>query len=147
MLLHEYGDQSTYYFHHLHRQQQQQPDSPLAGLCTEAGRQQASSRAGNNDTMDVLGEPGDPPQLAVWRRLWQLAGAAYLNRQHRVLWRRILHGCVICGAFSAYIGRATPQQACDGNSVALHAGLEPGRLVLCLWHDLAPVFWGGGMVA
>ncbi|DBA76180.1 TPA: hypothetical protein ACH3X1_009909 [Trebouxia sp. C0004] len=30
----------------------------------------------------------------------------------RILWWRILHGCVMCGAFSAYIGRATPQQAC-----------------------------------
>ena len=52
VLLHEYGDQSTYYFHHLHRQRQQaivishlqqHQDSPLADLCTEAGRQQASS--------------------------------------------------------------------------------------------------------
>ena len=52
VLLHEYGDQSTYYFHHLHRQRQQatvishlqqRQDSPLADLCTEAGRQQASS--------------------------------------------------------------------------------------------------------
>ena len=51
-MLHEYGDQSTYYFHHLHRQLQQatiinslqqQPDSQLADLCTEAGRQQADS--------------------------------------------------------------------------------------------------------
>ena len=42
VLLHEYGDQSTYYFHHLHRQRQQatimsslqqQPNSPLADLC------------------------------------------------------------------------------------------------------------------
>ena len=52
VLLHEYGDQSTCYFHHLHRQRQQatvmsslqrQPDSPLANLCAEAGRQQADS--------------------------------------------------------------------------------------------------------
>ena len=50
--MHEYGDQSTYYFHHLHRQRQQatvishlqqRQDSLLAGLRTEAGRQQASS--------------------------------------------------------------------------------------------------------
>ena len=75
-------------------------------------RQLPSDRAANNDTMDVLGDPGDPPQLTEWRRLWQLASAAYFNRQHRVLWWRILHGCVMCGAFSAYIGRATPQQAC-----------------------------------
>ncbi|KAL3158385.1 hypothetical protein ABBQ38_010623 [Trebouxia sp. C0009 RCD-2024] len=41
VLLHEYGDQSTYYFHHLHRQRQQatvltslqqQPGSPMADL-------------------------------------------------------------------------------------------------------------------
>ena len=45
-------------------------------------------------------------------KLWELAGAAFFNRQHRVLWWRILHGCVMCGAFRAYIGRATPEQAC-----------------------------------
>ena len=56
--------------------------------------------------------PRSSPQLTEWRRLWQLASAAYLDRQHRVLWWRILHGCVMCGAFSAYIGRATLQQAC-----------------------------------
>ena len=52
VLLHEYGDQSTYYFHHLHRQRQQatgiatlqqHPGSPSADLCTVAGRQQADS--------------------------------------------------------------------------------------------------------
>jgi len=52
VLLHEYGDQSTYYFHHLHRQRQQaaiithlqqQQGSPVADLCTIYGRQQADS--------------------------------------------------------------------------------------------------------
>ena len=52
VLLHEYGDQSTFYFHHLHRQRQQattisqlqlQPTSPMADLCTDVGRQQANS--------------------------------------------------------------------------------------------------------
>ncbi|KAA6418300.1 MAG: hypothetical protein FRX49_11809 [Trebouxia sp. A1-2] len=52
VLLHEYGDQSTYYFHHLHRQRQQatvinhlqqQQGSPIANLCTMQGRQQADS--------------------------------------------------------------------------------------------------------
>ena len=47
VLLHEYGDQSTYYFHHLHRQRQQatvishlqqQQGSPVADLCTMHGR-------------------------------------------------------------------------------------------------------------
>ena len=44
--------------------------------------------------------------------MWELASAAFFNRQHRVLWWRILHGCVMCGAFSAYIGRATMEQEC-----------------------------------
>ncbi len=48
VLLHEYGDQSTYYFQHLHRQRQQatvitnlqqQQGSPVADLCTMHGRQ------------------------------------------------------------------------------------------------------------
>ncbi len=52
VLLHEYGDQSTYYFHHLHRQRQQatvithlqqQQGSPVTDLCTMHGRQQADS--------------------------------------------------------------------------------------------------------
>jgi len=51
-LLHEYGDQPTYYFHHLHKQRQQatiishlqqQQGSPVADLCTMHGRQQADS--------------------------------------------------------------------------------------------------------
>jgi len=52
VLLHEYGDQSTYYFHHLHKQRQQatvishlqqHQDSPVADLCSVDGRQQADS--------------------------------------------------------------------------------------------------------
>ncbi len=52
VLLHEYGHQSTYYFHYLHRQRQQatvithlqqQQGSPAADLCTMHGRQQAAS--------------------------------------------------------------------------------------------------------
>ena len=48
VLLHEYGDQSTFYFHHLHRQRQQAttisqlqllPTSHVADLCTDVGRQ------------------------------------------------------------------------------------------------------------
>ena len=95
--------------HWSERQQQQQAQQQQP---VQQPRQLPSDRDANNDTMDVLGDPGDPPQLTEWRRLWQLASAAYLDRQHRVLWWRILHGCVMCGAFSAYIGRATLQQAC-----------------------------------
>jgi len=51
VLLHEYVDQSTYYFYHLHRPRQQatvshlhqQQGSPVAGLCTMHGRQQPAA--------------------------------------------------------------------------------------------------------
>ncbi|KAL3149874.1 hypothetical protein ABBQ38_013239 [Trebouxia sp. C0009 RCD-2024] len=85
-------------------QQQQQP--------SQQPNQPHSGGATVHDTVDVLAPPGSHPQLSEWRRLWELASAAYFNRQHRVLWWRILHGCVMCGAFSAYIGRATVEQAC-----------------------------------
>ena len=67
--------------HWSERQQQQQAQQQQPA---QQPRQLPSDRAANNDTMDVLGDPGDPPQLTEWRRLWQLASAAYLNRQHRV---------------------------------------------------------------
>ena len=98
--------------HRQHWSQRQQQQQAQQRQPAQQPRQLPSDRAANNDTMNVLGDPSDPPQLTEWRRLWQLASAAYFNRQHRVLWWRILHGCVMCGAFSAYIGRATPQQAC-----------------------------------
>ena len=84
----------------LQTQQQQQP--------ARQPRQLPSDTA-----IDVLGAFGNHPRQAKWRTtLWELAGAAFFNRQHRVLWWRILHGCVMCGAFRAYVGRATPEQAC-----------------------------------
>ncbi|KAL3135289.1 hypothetical protein ABBQ32_007487 [Trebouxia sp. C0010 RCD-2024] len=85
-------------------QQQQQP--------SQQPQPHHSDRAAIGDTVDVLAPPASHPQLSEWRRVWELASAAYFNRQHRVLWWRILHGCVMCGAFSAYIGRATMEQAC-----------------------------------
>ena len=88
----------------LQAQQQQQP--------ARQPRQLPPDRAATDDTIDVLGAFGNHPRQAEWRKLWELAGAAFFNRQHRVLWWRILHGCVMCGAFRAYIGRATPEQAC-----------------------------------
>ncbi len=63
VLLHEYGDQSTYYFHHLHRQRQQatvithlqqQQGSPVADLCTMHGRHQADSIIVNFFSADSL---------------------------------------------------------------------------------------------
>ncbi|KAL3155280.1 hypothetical protein ABBQ32_013103, partial [Trebouxia sp. C0010 RCD-2024] len=85
-------------------QQQQQP--------SEQPRQRHSNRATVGDTLDVLAPPDSHPQLFKWRNVWELASAAFFDRQHRVLWWRILHGCVMCGAFKAYIGRATMEQAC-----------------------------------
>ena len=98
--------------HRQHWSQRQQRQQTQQQHPAQQPRQVLSDRAANNDTIDVLGYPSSPPQLSEWHKLWGLANAAYFNRQHRVLWWRILHGCVMCGAFSAYIGRSTPQQAC-----------------------------------
>ncbi|KAL3158025.1 hypothetical protein ABBQ32_011786 [Trebouxia sp. C0010 RCD-2024] len=68
-------------------QQQQQP--------SQQPQPHHSDRAAIGDTVDVLAPPASHPQLSEWRRVWELASAAYFNRQHRVLWWRILHGCVI----------------------------------------------------
>ncbi|KAL3135277.1 hypothetical protein ABBQ38_006249 [Trebouxia sp. C0009 RCD-2024] len=65
-------------------QQQQQP--------SQQPNQPHIGRATIHDTVDVLAPLGSHPQLTEWRRLWELASAAYFNRQHRVLWWRILHG-------------------------------------------------------
>ena len=96
--------------HRQHWSQRQQRQQTQQQHPAQQPRQVLSDRAANNDTIDVLGDPSSPPQLSEWRKLWGLANAAYFNRQHRVLWWRILHGCVMCGAFSAYIGRSTPRQ-------------------------------------
>ncbi len=50
-------------------------------------------------------------QQAQWRHIWELASASYLDRRHRVLWWRLLHCSLMCGAYKSYIGRATPTQA------------------------------------
>ena len=68
-------------------------------------------RAVADDLIDVLEACGSHPQQAQWRHIWELASASYLDRQHRVLWWRLLHGSLMCGAYRAYIGRATPAQA------------------------------------
>ena len=78
--------------------QQQQPRIP-------------SEQAAADDTVDVLEACGSHPQQSEWRRIWELSNAAYFDRQHRILWWRILHGSLMCGAYRAYIGRATPEQA------------------------------------
>ena len=84
-----------------HQQQMQQHPAPQLPL----------DRAVADDLIDVLEACGSHPQQAQWRHIWELAGASYLDRQHRVLWWRLLHGSLMCGAYRAYIGRATPAQA------------------------------------
>ncbi|KAL3135916.1 hypothetical protein ABBQ32_007468 [Trebouxia sp. C0010 RCD-2024] len=76
-------------------QQQQQP--------SQQPQPHHSDRAAIGDTVDVLAPPASHPQLSGWRRVWELASAAYFNRQHRVLWWRILHGFFFFGP-SSYKG-------------------------------------------
>ena len=83
---------------HQHQQHQQQPQLP-------------TEQAAASDTVDVLEVCGSHPEQAQWQRIWELSSAAYFDRQHRVLWWRILHGSLMCGAYRVYIGRATPEQA------------------------------------
>jgi len=68
-----------------HQQQMQHQPSPQLPL----------DRAAADDIIDVLEACGSHPQQAHWRHIWELASASYLDRQHRVLWWRLLHGgCV-----------------------------------------------------
>ena len=82
------------------QEQLQQPPAPQLPL----------DRSVSNDIIDVLEACGSHPQQAQWRHIWELASAFYLDRQHRVLWWRLLHGSLMCGAHIAYIGRALPAQ-------------------------------------
>ncbi|KAL0047066.1 hypothetical protein WJX82_005455 [Trebouxia sp. C0006] len=47
---------------------------------------------------------------AQWRHIWELASASYLNRQHRVLWRRLMHGSLmrLCWAGPANVCSVNP---------------------------------------
>ncbi len=84
-----------------HQQQTQQQQAPQLPL----------KRAAAVDTIDVLEACGSHAQQAQWRHIWELASASYLDRRHRVLWWRLLHCSLMCGAYKSYIGRATPAQA------------------------------------
>ncbi|KAL3158619.1 hypothetical protein ABBQ38_010429 [Trebouxia sp. C0009 RCD-2024] len=100
--------------HWSQRQQQQQAQHQQQP--SQQPNQPHSDRATIHDTVDVLAPPGSHPQLSEWRRVWELASAAYFNRQHGVLWWRILHACVMCGAFSTlaelpWSRRAVPMHA------------------------------------
>ncbi len=84
-----------------HQQQVQQQPAPQLPL----------DRAAADDIIDVLEACGSHPQQAQWRHIWELASASYLDRQHTVLWWRLLHGSLMSGAYRAYNGRALPAQA------------------------------------
>ncbi|KAL0019329.1 hypothetical protein WJX77_005296 [Trebouxia sp. C0004] len=84
-----------------HQQQTQQQPTPQLPL----------ERAASDDVTDVLEACGSHTQQAQWQQIWELASVSYLERQHRVSWWRLLHGSLVCGAYKAYIGRATPAQA------------------------------------
>ncbi|KAA6430032.1 MAG: hypothetical protein FRX49_00463 [Trebouxia sp. A1-2] len=87
------------------QRQQQTQQQPASQLPLE--------KAVANDTLDVLETCGSHAQQAPSQRTWEQPGASasYLDRQHRVLWWRLLHTSLKCGAYRAYIGRATPAQA------------------------------------
>ena len=98
--------------HWSQRQQQQQEQHQQQQQQLQHAQQLPSDKAAINDTLDVLEACGSHPQQSEWRRLWELASSRYFDRRHRVLWWRILHGSLMCGAYKAYIHRATPEQAC-----------------------------------
>ena len=85
--------------------QQHQPQQP------QPATQLSAQQSATDDTLDILQVCGTHPQQSQWRQLWQLSHAAYFHRPHRVLWWRILHGSLMCGAYKAYIHRAAPAQA------------------------------------
>ena len=85
------------------RQEQHQQQQPAIQLPLD--------RAAADDIIDVLEACGSHPQQAQWRHIWESASASYRDRQHSVLWWRLLHDSLMCGAYRAYIGRAMPAQA------------------------------------
>ena len=81
-----------------HQQQTQQQPAPQLPL----------ERSAADDIIDVLEAYGSYAQQAQWRHIWELASASYLDRRQRVLWWRLLHGSLMCGAYYEYNGRAMP---------------------------------------
>ena len=50
----------------------------------------------------------------AWRHIWELASASYLDRRHGVLWWRLLHCSLMCGAYKSYIGSQWQGHASTG---------------------------------
>ncbi|DBB06976.1 TPA: hypothetical protein ACH3X1_011569 [Trebouxia sp. C0004] len=73
--------------HRPHWAQRQQRQQTQQQQPARQPKRLPSDRAANDDTVDVLGVPVSHPQLSEWRKLWELASAAYFDRQHRILWR------------------------------------------------------------
>ena len=68
--------------HWSHRQQQRQEQQQQQPQQQQAP-QLPSELAAANDTVDVLEACGSHPQQSQWRRIWELASAFYLDRQHK----------------------------------------------------------------
>jgi len=96
---------------HWSDRQQQRQEQRQQQMQQQPAPQLPLFRAAADDIIDVLEACGSLLQQAQWRHIWELASASYLDRQHRVLWWRLLHGSLMCGAYRAYIGRAMPAQA------------------------------------
>ena len=96
---------------HWSDRQQQRQEQRQQQMQQQPAPQLPLDRSASDDIIHVLEARGSHPQQAQWRHTWELASASYLDRQRRVLWWRLLHGSLMCGAYRAYIGRAVPAQA------------------------------------
>ena len=127
------------------QQQEQQQQQQQQRQQLQHAQQLPSDKAAIacNDTLDVLEACGSHTQQSEWRRLWELASSRYFDRQHRVLWWRILHGSLMCEADKDYIHRATEEGACCPFSwcsslsqpqTISHLFLEcPAAVISCSW--------------
>ena len=98
--------------------------------------------ASSGPAVDVLQDPlhhdsavAAPPWAQVWRRLLGIE----LDRRHRALAWRILHGSVLCGAFRAYVHRGPADQASCPH-VACTGGLQTLSHVFVTCPVAAPVW-------
>ena len=115
---------------HWSDRQQQRQEQRQQQMQQQPAPQLPLDRSASDDIIHVLEARGSHPQQAQWRHTWELASASYLDRQRRVLWWRLLHGSLMCGAYRAYIGRAVPAQA-NGFSLAVFTpiSLRPQPIV------------------
>ena len=86
------------------QEQQQQPQPTQFPACP-------ADQARADDMLDVLQACGSHPLDSRWSNLWQSVHAAHFDRQHRVLWWRLLHGSLMCRAYKAYIHSLSAQES------------------------------------